>query len=237
MPSIPGYCAHCDLAFDSRGAGVVLEDCTNVTIGGGKPLRCPECGRPAQIAAGTFNAIGDRLELVDGPPLTVEILQRLRDIAERAQSEEITPAEAVREARELNPVLGRLLESYLALGLTVLTLFITLIGAYQQQISLEMQRESFALQKLDSDASARFYKEALSLLQEQTELLRESTRQPHDEKRIPNYSRAPTAEEAEKEPPTVKGPSKRRADVRKQRRIELKERRRMFPRRHHWGQS
>ncbi|MFC3642504.1 hypothetical protein [Aquibium oceanicum] len=243
MPSIPGYCAHCDLVFDGSG-GIHIEGASNVVLSG-NVMTCPRCHRPAKLAEGTFNVRGGNIELVSGPPLTVEILRRLQDIAERAHAKKITPDAAIREAKELDTILGNLLERFLALGLPALAAFIGLIGVYLAHASLQLQkegvalqRESLDLQKLDSEASESFYRESLNLLKEQKAASkkvrqppRKRVRPPHDEQGVDDKRDRPTKADAAKKTVAFKKPSKRRTEVYNQRRIELKERRRMFPRR------
>lgn len=242
MPSIPGYCARCDLVFAGTG-GIHLENSRNITIRNSS-MTCPKCGRPAKLAEGTFNATHDTLELVSGPPLTVEILEKLRDIAERARKQEITPTAAVQEAKELDVALGTLLERFLSLGLTALAAFSALIGVYLQHRSLELQKEGLALQsqsleiqRQDSQASEDFYRDALRILAEQATQLEKLARPPHDEQGVDDERTARPKANATEKSTAPKGKSKRRAQVRKQRRIDLKERRRMFPRRAHGRHS
>jgi hypothetical protein len=192
----------------------------------------------AKLAEGTFNARGNQLELVSGPPLTVEILTRLRDIAERARSNQITPTAAVREAKELGPVVGSLFERFMAIGAPALAALIALIGVYLQHLSLEMQRESLAIQKRDSQSSDAFYRDALKVLREQGGALRQPPHPPQDKQNVNGKRDRPTKAEAIKKTVTVKGKSNRRAEVNKRRRLELRNRRRMIkPRKPHGGSS
>ncbi|WP_175544261.1 hypothetical protein [Mesorhizobium sp. YR577] len=221
MPNVPGHCADCDLVFDGAG-GIHIENSSNVTIRG-TSMTCPQCGRLAKLAEGTFNVHGDQFELVSGPPLTAEILARLRYIGERARAGEITPETAVREAKELDPVLGRLFERFMVLGMPALTALIALVGIYLQhqsiklqKESLELQSQSLELQRQDSRASGDFYRDALQMLDQQTATLGQSIH----------------STEARKNPMAVRPKSNRRMEVNKKRREELLERRRVIsPRR------
>lgn len=246
MPSIPGYCARCDFVFDGTG-GIHIENSVNVTLRAGK-MTCPRCGRLANLASGTFNATSDTLELVAGPPLTAEILSRLRDIAERAKVGEITSRQAVMEASEIDPVAGRLFSEYLALGSQALFALLTLITLYLTHLSLEasleateVSKQSLELQRSDSRISGDFYRDALNELRKQTAILEDLKLQggivPHQSENVQlegDHGDAertiPRRETKEKRPPAVKK-SDRRAKVNAERRRALKERRRMFPRR------
>lgn len=237
MPTVPGYCSHCDLVFEGVG-GIQIENSTNVRITNCR-MSCPQCGRPAKLAEGTFNVRGDKFELLSGPPLTADILARLYDIAKRAQSSKITEKEAIREAKELNPVLGTLLERFLTLGLSALGTLLALIAVYMQHQSIELQNESLALQKesleiqkLDSNASGDFYRDALDLLEKQTRNLNLPSGPQRTQKRIDGKGDRLTKAETGKKPMVVKPKSKRRNDVNAQRRKELLERRKAFPRQH-----
>lgn len=229
MPSIPGYCAACDLVFEGDD-GVYIENSFNITVTGVE-ISCPECGEPASLASGTFSAIGNTLELVSGPPLTYEILSRLREIAERAQSHQVTPAEAVQEAKELDPVLGSIFENFVKVGIPALAVLITIIGVYLQQLSLKAQNESLAIQKRDSETAEAFYRDALQALRDQRATLEKSLAQMRDRSGITGKLDRPTTTDAAKKAVTAKEPSKRRTDVNSARRQKLIERRRMFPRR------
>lgn len=234
MPSVPGYCARCDLVFPGHG-GIHIQNSQNITLRG-NTLNCPTCGRPAKLMEGTFNATDDDFELIAGPPLTEDILRRFRDIAERARKREITPKQAIVEANEISPVLGSLLGRYLALGLTAVGVLVTLIAAYISFVALGYQKESLELQKVDSKISGDFYADALKELKKQTMLLEQIAQipaPPNSAARMEQKRDRLTAETAAKKPVAIEKPSTRRAEVNKKKREDLKRRRMMFnPRKH-----
>ena len=107
MVAFPAFCPNCGLVF---GSGVVLENARNVTIGNARQ-NCPRCGAWAELPAGTFNVIGDTIEVLAGSGLTRERMFRLRDILERAESEHADSAQAIEaviaEAPDLRPLVER----------------------------------------------------------------------------------------------------------------------------------
>lgn len=228
MPSIPAYCANCGYIWDGAG-GIHIEGCWDVTLVDNK-ITCPRCGFPASMVDGTFNAVGDTLELISGPPLTLEILDKLRDISERVRSRQVAPEDAIQEAKAIHPEIGSLFERFIALGLPALAVLISLIGIYLQYVSVEMQREGLEIQKQDSKVSADFYRDALLALKDQTRLLEQSARPTQDQQRVNSKRGRPAKVKPTKKPISLKGKSKRRSDVNKARRKALKERKASFSR-------
>lgn len=219
MAGIPAYCTNtaCGAIFVSNA--ISISHSSEITLEG-NTTTCPQCRSVARFVDGVFNELGKGLELVSGPPITRAILKQLQAIAEKANSGEITPQEAVQEATKVDPRLGKLFERFLALGMTAFAALFAFLG-YQ------LQQAQYDLQKADSDASEQFYEEALEILERQAEALENEK----NDERVERERRAPAAEKSDKDTSAVKRPSKRRAEVNKARRKALRERRRMFPRR------
>lgn len=242
MAAIPGYCTHCGHIFEGLG-GIHIENSFGVTLSGNR-MTCPKCGKLARLVDGTFNARVGKLELVAGPPITSAVLEQLYGIFKRTKQGTLTPQQAVTEATEINPAMGKLMAEYLSVGPTTLTALLSLVALYYAHVQTDLQRqnndlarESLELQKLDSQASGDFYKDALDVLEQQRVLLEQQT---VEHLHIPDHldldadeeshREAPHTQQAQEKPAPQTTPSKRRAKVNKARREALKERRRMFQR-------
>ncbi len=218
MAAIPGYCTHCGHIFEGQGE-IQIEHSFDVTLSDNR-MTCPKCGKLARLVDGTFNERGFGLELVAGPPLTRAILDKLQELARKAESQEISPEEIIEQSETIDPKLAGALRSVpLA---SVASILIALVALY---LSYEGNR-----------SSSEFQSEALSILKRQAvavEDMAESSRQPQEklEGNLNSKRDRPANPESVTESPRVKSPSTRRRDVNKARRKSLKERRRMFPRR------
>ncbi|QDY99489.1 hypothetical protein FQ775_03380 [Nitratireductor mangrovi] len=157
MAGIPAYCTNrkCGAVFVNNV--INIKHSLNIRLSANFITRCPRCGSEARLVNGTFNERGKGLEFVSGPPLTKAILEHLRDIAQKAQSGEITPQEAIAEAGKIDSRWARILERALKIGGAV--------GVFAAIITLYIQWSSYELQKADSAASAEFYKAALAILE------------------------------------------------------------------------
>lgn len=219
MAELPGYCPSCGAVF--KLPNIVGGSGTMTVTMTGNAVTCPRCGRLARIGDGTYHVRNNKAEFVDGPPITKAVLAQLEEIARRATAQEISPALAVAEATRIDPRFGKLFERFLALGFTAFAAFLAFL-AYQ------IQEQQYDLQKTDSVTSTQFYEKALELLDRQASSLENEQ---HNE-RVKRQRDAPSAQKTPKKPVAIKQPSKRRAEVNRERRAELKRRRMMFgPRR------
>ncbi|HEY4192469.1 MAG TPA: hypothetical protein VGM46_07465 [Mesorhizobium sp.] len=171
----------------------------------------------AKLVDGVFNTRGGELEMVSGPPISRAILHKLEEIARRAKAHEITPEDAVKQAAEVAPVLGRIMGRFMVLGLPILTLLIALISLY--------------LQYEGNRSSDEFESDALQLLERQVhavELLAASANK-EPENGVTKKSSGPTKVTPKKKPVVIKTPSKRRKNVNNARRQQHVEHKKSFP--------
>ncbi len=179
-------------------------------------MTCPNCGGMANLVSGTFSEHGNGLEIVSAPVLTHLILNRLKDVAERAKAGTISPQEALEEARAISPRLANVMSLFIAAGLPILAVFISLIALY--------------LQYQDSISSDEFEAAALKLLQEQASIsqsvLHETQANHH--KSIDNKSAGPAKPKPAKETSPGKSKSDRRKQVQKLRKKDLLNHRKAF---------
>ena len=77
----------------------------------GNRTNCPRCNGWAELPDGTFNVVGDTIEVLEATDLTRERLLRLQAILDRAREGRMDPEEAaaavVKEAPELEPLIDR----------------------------------------------------------------------------------------------------------------------------------
>lgn len=77
MLDIPAFCDTCGTAFKS---GFFAENVINLTLQGNKAGPCPKCGGMGSIPDGTFNVLGNAIEIITAPERTIEQLKKLADI-------------------------------------------------------------------------------------------------------------------------------------------------------------
>ncbi|MEN0015550.1 MAG: hypothetical protein AAGC46_19435, partial [Solirubrobacteraceae bacterium] len=61
---IPAFCQRCGAIFPS---GFAVANVVGLTLQGNLAGPCPRCGGMGEVIQGTFNVIGNAIELVSGP--------------------------------------------------------------------------------------------------------------------------------------------------------------------------
>ncbi len=105
MPNVPAVCDTCGTMFPS---GIFIENSTNVTFVNNTSGPCPQCGGMGHIPDGTFNFIGDTIELLQGPQRTVYELESLAAILRQAREHKASVEEIVEAIQRETPQLTRL---------------------------------------------------------------------------------------------------------------------------------
>jgi hypothetical protein len=144
------------------------------------------------------------------PESTYAVIQALKALAEQAAEGRISSKEAIKQAGDLSPRYAALMESFAKLGLPGLALLVAIITVY--------------LQYEGNSSSTDDLHNILNAVTEQTLVLKEH----HYEQQIQKKRTAPASHKAKYKQPLHKNPSKRRAQVNKERRAELKKRRMEF---------
>jgi hypothetical protein len=106
----PAFCPNCGLIFQSRMLSIV-GGTQRLTLSGNRET-CPRCGAWAELPDGTFNVIGDTIEVLGATELTRERLSRLQAILKDAEAGRISADEAARAVAEQVPSVAPLLERY-----------------------------------------------------------------------------------------------------------------------------
>ena len=118
MAAIPSYCPHCGAVFTIENFAVVESGgqihISDITVD------CPVCGEKAAMLEGGFTDHGSGLEVLWGPPQTHSVIQRIREIGERAKSGDISPEQALEEVEKLAPRLARIFRFFNENGVPVL---------------------------------------------------------------------------------------------------------------------
>lgn len=125
MAGPPCKCTKCGLVFSAplieigpNVAGVTFENCS---------VSCPQCGGIARVGDGTYNAVGDALSLMAGPPSTKTLLDELMRIADEARKNNLTAMEVLAEIADVSPDLATKLRgigSWPTIGLILLLFWI-----------------------------------------------------------------------------------------------------------------
>lgn len=130
MINMPAFCNNCGFVFNS---GFVFENCSNVSLTGIK-ISCPNCQNSASIPDGFYNFIGNTIELLNGPELTLKRLRELKVIITNLKNNEVSidqiKSAIKKESPELNSLIGFLpktrneLYAFIAILLTAISLII-----------------------------------------------------------------------------------------------------------------
>ena len=140
MPNMLAFCDNCRTVFNS---GFYFENSTNITLTGNQ-VQCPKCGRMAKIPDGTYNFVGESIELISGPDITIRRLELYKKIIEQVlkkqqNTEDFTTA-IKQDAPELNKISDLLPKTrnefyaFLSLLLALITLAISKCESKNNQI-------------------------------------------------------------------------------------------------------
>jgi len=123
VPDIPAFCDTCGTAFKS---GIFAENVINLTLRGNKAGPCPKCGGMGSIPDGTFNVIGNAIEIISAPERTIEQLKKLADILSIAKRGSVNAEEVTQRIQRKVPELSSL-RDILPKTRTELYAFLTLL--------------------------------------------------------------------------------------------------------------
>lgn len=104
MVMMPAFCNTCGRIFPS---GMEFDGATNVSISGCKS-KCPVCHNLADVSDGTFNFIGDTIEILKAPNITIEKLVQFKSILESAKKENKSKEAIADEISATVPELNKL---------------------------------------------------------------------------------------------------------------------------------
>jgi hypothetical protein len=105
MPEMPAFCDNCGAIF---GSGLVFENCSNVSLSGGKSGPCPRCGSNGSVPDGVYDITGNAIKLISGTLKTVEQLKALSIILSNAQKNNQTREEVNEKIQKETPELSSL---------------------------------------------------------------------------------------------------------------------------------
>jgi hypothetical protein len=128
---VPAVCDSCGAFFPS---GYDLHG-TEIKLAGNRAGPCPRCGGMGHIPDGTYNFIGDTIELLSGPARSRSELQRLTEILQSARARKASIEEVQGEIRSNLPELSSLadilpttrseLYAFISIILSILTLILS----------------------------------------------------------------------------------------------------------------
>lgn len=107
MPNMPAICDTCGTAFKS---GLVIEASRNVTLSGNTAGPCPNCGNMGHIPDGVFNFIGDAIEILKAPQITIQELMKFSRILQSAKKNNTPPERLREEIQQTTPELNSLFD-------------------------------------------------------------------------------------------------------------------------------
>lgn len=124
-PPLPVYCSECEHIFASQ----------NYVFAGpffhcwGNKEECIVCGNEnAELSEGVFNLSKATAEILRGPDITYEMLQRLSKLGENAIAGKLKPDELIKAATEIHPNLGALVKHWLSTTGYSIMLFFAVVG-------------------------------------------------------------------------------------------------------------
>jgi hypothetical protein len=101
------YCGECGAVFTTH-LGTIGGQGSRISFAG-STTRCPNGHRKAQILDGDYGVVEESFQLLTGPPLTVEIFQRVAELI--ASTPPATTSTALAEAVSvIDPRLGKVIE-------------------------------------------------------------------------------------------------------------------------------
>jgi hypothetical protein len=206
--TIPAFCPNCRSIFPVRG----IEIRKGVRVGfWNSKTNCPVCGfEEAAISNGVYGVIDTAVEVLHGSGQTRAMAEALKLLAEQIIAGQISNNDAVKKAEEISPRYASLLDSFSKFGLSGLALLVAIITMY--------------LQFEGNRSSSEDEKKIVNAIVEQTFVLKDI----NDKQRIDTKGAAPPDKKSEGKSATANDPSHRRTKVNKDRRDDLKDRRREF---------
>lgn len=96
---VPAYCPICGAIFPSV---MELDNSSNIKISNSVAGPCPN-GHMGRVMDGTFDALNGLLSIRDAGPVSRSVLQKVREIAERAAAGNVDPASALDQITDLLP--------------------------------------------------------------------------------------------------------------------------------------
>jgi hypothetical protein len=109
MVHFPAFCSNCGLVFEA--SGIRVENSRNITLSNVQQ-NCPRCGAMAELPDGTFNVIGNTIEVLSASGLSRARLLRLAAVLREAHEGHMPPEAAaeqvVAEAPSLRPLVEHL---------------------------------------------------------------------------------------------------------------------------------
>lgn len=141
MAGVPAHCQSCGALFVSNliSIGGGSKDITLI----GNMVSCPFCGNMSRVTDGTYNAVGDVLELVSGPDTTADMLRRLYAITKSAYYGETSLDEAESQATAIKPEFGQAINIIKKRGsinkMLLLALMVAALAYCQPDVKLDMK--------------------------------------------------------------------------------------------------
>ena len=113
--SVPSKCRDCGFAFTSQMLS--LNNVSGVTISGCTES-CPRCGGRSDLQPGTYDFVGNAISAFRAPGTTQKKVEEFAGIVSQAAAGEISPEDAVKQARQVSASFGSLLKAAHDRGIT-----------------------------------------------------------------------------------------------------------------------
>jgi uncharacterized protein YecA (UPF0149 family) len=104
MPAVPAICDTCGSIFPS---GIFVENSLSITFRDCHAGPCPKCGQVGHLVEGTFNFVGETIEVVRASFKTQSELIRLKKFIQKIKQEAPKVEEAIREIQDNYPQLSK----------------------------------------------------------------------------------------------------------------------------------
>ena len=133
---IPAVCDNCGTLFPSGFAG---SGNAQVSVSGCTSGPCPKCGSMGHIPDGVYNFIGNTIQLLSGPKLTIFKLVSLEKILTKAKQEHSPIEEVTEKIEEELPDFSKIID-FLPKSRVELYAFITIILMIVQLLMGQLNR-------------------------------------------------------------------------------------------------
>jgi hypothetical protein len=139
MASPPAKCknARCGHIFPatafqfSNSFGITFENCST---------NCPRCGSRADIGDGVYNMPGNSIELVNGPPLTAQMMSQLDLLVSQVKAGVITAEEFLPEIAGVSPEFAKKIRDRGLLPFASILFIIWLLKGVSLDIKIDINR-------------------------------------------------------------------------------------------------
>jgi hypothetical protein len=131
---VPSKCLSCGLVFSS--GAISISNCDQITLGSNFE-NCPQCGGLARMVEGTFDALGQKLEVIQASSFDRQLIEQLNNILFRYQAGSLSEKEATDELLYAHPEASETLRK-IPKGKLTAFLILAIVALKQCSVNVEV---------------------------------------------------------------------------------------------------